>query len=552
MDFIWRAYSDCDGGNVITFSRVSLIYPHSTTTVIEDLSFEISEGEMVLVMGHTGSGKSSLLRLINGLVPHHTGGILGGEIIVDGKSTRTTKPGELAGIVGIVGQNPLATFVTDTVEDELAFGMESLNFPHDVMRKRIEEALDQVGLAHLRDRTIATLSGGEQQRLAIAVALVMHPKVLVLDEPTSALDPIASEEILSILHRLVHDLSVTVVLAEHRLERVIGYVDRILLIEGDGVTSIGEPSEILKRTDLVPPIVRLSRALALDEIGTSTREVRRMTEELREGLSDSPRPAMEPGAKSLQIEKVQIAYGEKIALKDVSLDFHAGQITALMGRNGAGKSSLIKSSVGLLQPRSGKVSLGECMLSDIDQKERSHLIGYIPQEPGDLLYLSSVEEECARADKDNSIPAGTTLKSLHQMLPTVSAHTHPRDLSEGERLTLVLAIVLAGSPQLLILDEPTRGLDYEAKNRLMKVLHTRAREHRTTVLMATHDVEIVAEIADRTIFLADGEVVADGPTLEVLLASPAFAPQVAKVMSPRPWLTVGDVLRARDNSQEIA
>ncbi len=537
---------------MITFSRVSLIYPHSTTTVIEDLSFEISEGEMVLVMGHTGSGKSSLLRLINGLVPHHTGGILGGEIIVDGKSTRTTKPGELAGIVGIVGQNPLATFVTDTVEDELAFGMESLNFPHDVMRKRIEEALDQVGLAHLRDRTIATLSGGEQQRLAIAVALVMHPKVLVLDEPTSALDPIASEEILSILHRLVHDLSVTVVLAEHRLERVIGYVDRILLIEGDGASSIGEPSEILKKTDLVPPIVRLSRALALDEIGTSTREVRRMTEELREELSDSPRPAFEPGAKTLQIEKVQIAYGEKIALKDVSLDFHAGHITALMGRNGAGKSSLIKSSVGLLQPRSGKVSLGDRALSDIEQKERSHLIGYIPQEPGDLLYLTSVEEECARADKDNSIPAGTTLKSLHQMLPTVSAHTHPRDLSEGERLSLVLAIVLAGSPQLLILDEPTRGLDYEAKNRLMKVLHARAREHGTTVLMATHDVEIVAEIADRTIFLADGEVVADGPTLEVLLASPAFAPQVAKVMSPRPWLTVGDVLRAQDNSQENA
>ena len=191
---------------MITFSRVSLIYPHSTTTVIEDLSFEVEEGEMVLVMGHTGFGKSSLLRLINGLVPHHTGGILGGEIIVDGKSTRLTKPGELAGVVGIVGQNPIDSFVTDVVEDELAFGMESLNFPEDVMRKRIEEALDQVGLAQLRNRNIATLSGGEQQRLAIATALVMHPKVLVLDEPTSALDPVASEEILAILHRLVHEI----------------------------------------------------------------------------------------------------------------------------------------------------------------------------------------------------------------------------------------------------------------------------------------------------------------------------------------------------------
>ena len=535
---------------MITFSRVSLIYPHSTTTVIEDLSFEITEGEMVLVMGHTGSGKSSLLRLINGLVPHHTGGILGGEIIVDGKSTRSTKPGELAGIVGIVGQNPLATFVTDTVEDELAFGMESLNFPADVMRKRIEEALDQVGLAPLRSRSIATLSGGEQQRLAIASALVMHPKVLVLDEPTSALDPIASEEILAILHRLVHDLSVTVVLAEHRLERVIGYVDRILLIEGDGATSIGEPSEILKKTDLVPPIVRLSRALSLDEIGTSTREVRKLTEQVRRDVGDVPRPAFKAGDLSLSMNGIVAKYGEKEALKSVTLELRSGEITALMGRNGAGKSSLIKCAVGLISPTLGTIVLGDRALQEISQKERSRLIGYIPQEPGDLLYLSTVEEECLRADRDNAIPQGQTLASLHEMLPTISPQSHPRDLSEGERLSLVLAIVLAGSPQLLILDEPTRGLDYEAKNRLMALLHHRARQDGTTVLMATHDVEIVAEVADRTVFLAEGEKVADGTTLDVLLASPAFAPQVAKVMSPRPWLTVGDVLRSQGNSEE--
>jgi energy-coupling factor transport system ATP-binding protein len=219
---------------MIRFSKVSLLYPQSATTVIDDLSFEIEEGELVLVMGHTGSGKSSLLRLINGLVPHHTGGILAGEITVDGISTRTVRPGALAGIVGIVGQNPINGFVADTVEEELAFGMESLGFDNDLMRKRVEEALDQVGLAPLRNRNIATLSGGEQQRVAIAAALVMHPKVLILDEPTSALDPIAAEEVLSLLQRLVHDLSVTVIIAEHRLERVIGYVDRILLIEGDG------------------------------------------------------------------------------------------------------------------------------------------------------------------------------------------------------------------------------------------------------------------------------------------------------------------------------
>ena len=533
---------------MIKFSRVSLIYPHSTTTVIEDLTFEISEGEMVLVMGHTGSGKSSLLRLVNGLVPHHTGGILAGEIIVDGHSTRTSKPGELAGIVGIVGQNPIATFVTDTVEEELAFGLEALNFPNDVMRKRIEEALDQVSLAPLRNREIATLSGGEQQRLAIAAALVMHPKVLVLDEPTSALDPVASEEILAILHRLVHDLSVTVILAEHRLERVIGYVDRILLIEGDGSSAIGTPSEILKKSELVPPIIRLTRALHLDEVGTSTRDVRRITETLRNELPESVRPSHPTGRILVSAKDICVSYGTQQALREVSIDLRAGEVTALMGRNGAGKSSLIKALVGLVEPNSGDISVDGINLSQMKQAERSQRIGYIPQEPGDLLYLTSVKEECARADKDNHLPFGTSVELLHSMLPSISLESHPRDLSEGERLTLVLALVLSGSPEILILDEPTRGLDYSAKNRLMALLHSRAHELNTAILIATHDVEIVAEVADRTIFLADGEKVADGTTLDVLLASPAFAPQVAKVMSPRRWLTVSDVLR----SQELA
>jgi energy-coupling factor transporter ATP-binding protein EcfA2 len=534
---------------MIKFSRVSLIYPHSTTTVIEDLSFEISEGEMVLVMGHTGSGKSSLLRLVNGLVPHHTGGILAGEIIVDGRSTRTSKPGELAGIVGIVGQNPIATFVTDTVEEELAFGLEALNFPNDVMRKRVEEALDQVGLAPLRNRDIATLSGGEQQRLAIAAALVMHPKVLVLDEPTSALDPVASEEILAILHRLVHDLSVTVILAEHRLERVIGYVDRILLIEGDGSSAIGTPSEILKKSDLVPPIVRLTRALDLEEVGTSTRDVRRITEKLRSDLPESERPSHIAGRALVSAKDICLSYGEKEALKAVSIELRASEITALMGRNGAGKSSLIKALVGLMEPKSGYINIDGVNLMQIKQSERSQRIGYIPQEPGDLLYLTSVSDECSRADKDNGLRSGATFELLHTMLPSISGDSHPRDLSEGERLTLVLALVLSGAPDILILDEPTRGLDYSAKNRLMALLHDRARGEGTTILIATHDVEIVAEVADRTIFLADGEKVADGSTLDVLLASPAFAPQVAKVMSPRRWLTVSDVLRSQELSE---
>jgi len=529
---------------MITFSNVSLIYPHSTKTVLEDLNCEIQEGEMVLVMGHTGSGKSSLLRLINGLVPHHTGGILAGDISVDGLSTRELKPGALAHLVGIVGQNPINGFVTDVVEEEIAFGMEALNFPPDVMRKRVEEVLDLLSLNAVRARAISSLSGGEQQRVAIAAALVMHPKVLVLDEPTSALDPIAAEEVLSVLHRLVHDLSVTVIMAEHRLERVIQFVDRIIYIEGNGETSIGSAEEILSKSELVPPIIRLARALNLSEFGTSVREVRRLTADVR-GIAvaeiDSTTRVRTP---AIEVDSLTVKYGDDFALRGVSTSIGKGEIVALMGRNGAGKSSLIETIVGVLKPSSGAVRVYQQDPAELTGKSRRERIGYVPQEPSDLLYHQSVRQECQEADLLAGLASGTTLSFLDKLVPRISHDAHPHDLSEGQRLALVLSIVLSGNPQLLILDEPTRGLDYQAKSLFTRALKEYASTLNYPVLLATHDVELVAELADRVIFLAEGEIVADGSTLDVLLSSPAFAPQVAKIMSPQPWLTVDHVVSA--------
>ena len=530
---------------MIKFSNVSLIYPNSTTTVLEDLNLEIAEGEMVLVIGPTGSGKSSLLRLINGLVPHHTGGILAGDVSVDGHSTQLVKPGGMAHLIGIVGQNPANGFVADTVEEELAFGMETLNLPSDVMRKRVEEVLDLLSLAPLRDRVISTLSGGEQQRVAIGSALVAHPKVLVLDEPTSALDPIAAEEVLSILHRLVHDLSLTVVIAEHKLERVIQFADRIVHINGAGVANIGTPEEILMHSPIAPPIVHLARALGLKEIGVSVRDMRRMTAEIRDKeytLADITHK--EKGDQIIHVRDLSVTYDGKSALKSVSASIFTNEIVAIMGRNGAGKSSLLKSLAGIADVSDGTVDVSGLNPQNLKGKERRTSIGFIPQEPSDLLYGQSVQIECEQADKDNEIPTGTTAQILHQLVPGVSANTHPRDLSEGQRLGLALSIVLSSNPAVLILDEPTRGLDYQAKKELTKILIEFAKATNKCVVLATHDVELVAELATRVMFLADGDIVADGSTLDVLLSSPAFAPQVSKVMSPQPWLKVSDVVAA--------
>ena len=533
------------GDLMIKFSHVSLIYPNSTKTVLEDLNLTIDEGELVLVIGPTGSGKSSLLRLINGLVPHHTGGILAGDVSVNGTSTQIAKPGAMAHLIGIVGQNPANGFVADTVEEELAFGMEVLNLPSDVMRKRVEEVLDLLSLAALRNRSIATLSGGEQQRVAIGAALVTHPKVLVLDEPTSALDPIAAEEVLSILHRLVHDLGLTVVIAEHKLERVIQFADRIVHINGAGVANVGTPEEILMNSPIAPPIVHLAKALGFKEIGLTVRDMRRMTTEFRElPTAENKNHEVKTGDAVISIENLKVSYGDSIALNNVSSTINEREIVAVMGRNGAGKSSLLKAIAGVSPVQSGKIRVLGNNPADLHGKARRQSIGFIPQEPSDLLYGQSVQIECDQADRDNELSAGTTFKVLQQLVPGISGNTHPRDLSEGQRLGLALSVVVSSNPTILILDEPTRGLDYEAKSQLTRILIQFAATFGKAVLLATHDVELVAELATRVIFVADGDIVAEGSTLDVLLSSPAFAPQVAKVMSPQPWLSVKDVVAA--------
>ena len=518
---------------MIKFQNVSLIYPTADRTILDNLNFEIGEGEFVLLIGETGIGKSSVLRLINGLVPHHTGGILAGNVEVNGISTRNVRPGELAELIGIVGQNPITCFVTDVVEEELVFSMESLNFPEEVMRKRVEEIIDLLSLHAIRSRTIATLSGGEQQRVAIGAAMVLHPKILILDEPTSALDPVAAEEVLAILQRLVHDLGITVIIAEHRLERVIGYVDTIIEIGESGSTRIGKPEEILANSRIAPPIVKLARALKLPQISLSVRDLRRQIGDLKDRGSDLTFPRRVKGKTIIETKNLRVKYGKKIALKPTSFLLQSEEIVALMGRNGAGKSSLIKAILGVMDFE------GEI-------KTQVKRIGYVPQDANDLLYHQSVASECEQTDRDNSLPSGTTAALFLKLAPAVKLSAHPRDLSEGQRLALVLAIVLSPDPKLLVLDEPTRGLDYEAKALLTRELIARAKSG-VAVLIATHDVELVSELANRIILLADGEIVADGPAVDVLLASPAFAPQVTKVMAPRNWLTISDVLKAIEN-----
>ncbi|MFG2641602.1 ATP-binding cassette domain-containing protein [Streptomyces sp. NPDC048370] len=706
---------------MIRFENVSVRYGDEAAPTLQGIDLTIPEGELVLLVGPSGVGKSTLLGAVSGLVPHFTGGTLTGRVTVAGRDTRTHKPRELADVVGTVGQDPLAHFVTDTVEDELAYGMESLGLAPAVMRRRVEETLDLLGLAELRDRPIATLSGGQQQRVAIGSVLTPHPEVLVLDEPTSALDPAAAEDVLAVLQRLVHDLGTTVLMAEHRLERVVQYADQVLLLP-DGV--MGPPAEIMTLSPIHPPVVSLGRLAGWTPLPLTVRDARRAAGPLRDRLKDRlpktpagrtpraapeatparplphptaqappagplPRPTAQaapagplphpapsrnrglrprppgpqtpdglnshtsptrgeaaaeeagreahgrreaaaeqagleamapgdhgatsprqgqdtstpraeaeatgrreaaaqqgPGAPApgeqpatsprqgfgkgwgggislfrrrptraggdatpppthplVDVRALGVRRGRVEALRRVELQVGPGETVALMGRNGAGKSTLLSALVGIVEPTSGTALVAGRTPHRTDPRELIRHVGLVPQEPRDLLYADTVGAECSAADTDAGAIPGTCRALVSELLPGVADDTHPRDLSEGQRLALALAVVLTGRPPLLLLDEPTRGLDYAAKARLVAHLRDLAATGHAIVL-ATHDVELAAELAHRVVILAGGEVVADGPTAEVVVSSPAFSPQVAKILAPQPWLTVEQVREA--------
>ena len=431
---------------MIDFDDVTFRYRPDDPAVLEHVELHIDEGELCLLVGQTGSGKSTLLRMINGLVPHFTGGHLRGRVRVAGRDTRDHPPRELADVVGVVLQDPMSGFVTDMVEDELAYGMESLGLPGDVMRKRVEETLDLMGLAELRHRPLLSLSGGQRQRVAIGSVLTTHPRVLVLDEPTSALDPGAAEDVLAAVQRLVHDLGLTVVLAEHRLERVVQYADRVVVLESDAAPESGLPADMMATSPVAPPVVQLARLVGWSPVPVSVRDARRLARPLRTTLATVKELPPAPVAAGLaagagtdsragvSFRQVTLAYGPVRALEGVDLEVHGGEVLALMGRNGAGKSTPLRIAVGLLAPGSGTVRLGGAKGSDprtLTGPELLRRVGFVPQEPGDLLCEDSVAAECRAADADAGLTSGSCAEVLGELAPEINPALHPGDLSEG-------------------------------------------------------------------------------------------------------------------------
>jgi energy-coupling factor transporter ATP-binding protein EcfA2 len=554
---------------MIEFAHLTYSYPGegpgpAATPVLNDLSLQIEEGAFVLVVGPSGAGKSTLLRCINGLVPHFYGGTIEGRVRVGGRDPVALAPRGMSETVGFVFQDPEAQAVVDVVEDELAFAMENLGLAPETMRVRVEEALDQLHIASLRRRPLSSLSGGERQRVAIASVLTLQPQVLVLDEPTSQLDPQAAEEVLDALVKLNHDLGLTIVLSEHRLERVVQYADQMIYMPAPGQAPlVGPPRQVLAQVPLVPPLVELGKRLGWSPLPLTIKEARRYVRSLEGGTAaghpeqasasaptplrregavvEGPTPLHEVTVPAIEIEDLCFAYDGHAVLRGVNLRIESGEFVAVMGRNGAGKTTLLKQCMGLLKPNGGRVRVLGHDTARTAVEALAQQVGYVPQNPNTLLFADSVAEELAFTRRAQGLPASDDAALLRTVGLEEMRDRYPRDLSAGERQRVALAAVLVSDPALILLDEPTRGLDYAQKAALAAFLQAQKQRGKTVVIV-THDVELVAQCAGRVILLGDGEIAVDGPARTVMTGSQVFSSQINKLFRDPRYLTVDDVV----------
>ncbi|MEM2123206.1 MAG: energy-coupling factor transporter ATPase [Candidatus Bathyarchaeia archaeon] len=550
---------------MIEFEDLSFRYRGDERQALKSINLRVEDGEFVVVAGASRSGKTTLCRCVNGLIPHFYGGVMEGRVRVQGLDTRFTSPSKLALKAGMVFQDPENQMVTTGVSGEVAFGLENIALPRDVMERRIVEALDAVEAQPLRHRRIRDLSGGEKQKVALASVLAFQPEIVILDEPTSELDPVTAEQILHVLERLNSELGLTVILVEQRLERVLSYADRLILLGGGEVLGDGHPRKVLGEAELqrlgvrVPPVSALTKLMGLP-IALTVKEARILMDRMgvkpsgNPALGDHPGGSAEPHRCVALLEDVYYSYpGGVSALKGVSVAVYEGELLAVMGRTGCGKTTLLKHLNGLLKPVKGRVIVDGSDTRKMDQRTLARLSGYLFQNPNLHLLADTVEEEIALTLRSRGFKGESLRKGLEEILErfgiTHLRDRYPRYLSGGERQWIAFASVAAGDPKLLLLDEPTRGMDELLKSKLIRYIRE-FKGRGGAAVMATHDVELVAGTADRIVLLSDGELVASGDRRRVLAKAMFFSPQINRLFAslsdkgyPSDVLTLDEALK---------
>ncbi|NOT53843.1 MAG: ABC transporter ATP-binding protein [Deltaproteobacteria bacterium] len=528
----------------LRLERVSFTYPETTTPALRDVSLTVRQGEMVVIMGASGAGKSTLVKCLNRVIPAFQTGHLTGDMFLFGQRLTHEKVGELAGTVGMVFQDFEAQLFSTTVRDEVIFGMEQLGVDPALMQARLEAVLARVGLSGFEGRDPTTLSGGQKQRLAIAALLALQPRLLVLDEPTTDLDPQGRQEIFTLLGQMRAN-GHTLVLVEHEISAAIP-ADRVILLAAGAMVAEGPPEQILPQTALLERYgVRprdSDRVFQHFGITTYVRSVAEAAATLRPHWSGSAAKPAVPfpsttrlrhetsAAPLLEVQAVTHNYGEgAAAVREVTLTIHAGEFLALLGKNGSGKTTLAKHLGGLLTPTHGRVLLRGQELSQVPLHQFAQEVSYVFQNPDHQLFADTVEAEVAFGPRNIGLAAAEVRARVDEALDAVGLQSlrdqDPFLLGRGERQRLAVAALLALRPRMLILDEPTTGLDYPEQRQMMDLLKRFHQEGRT-ILIITHAPWVAAEYAERALLMAEGQLLWDG-SLRALCAQPDLCAQAA-------------------------
>ena len=527
---------------MIKISRLSYQYPGSKEVALKDISLAIEPGTLTLIAGPSGSGKSTLLRCINGLVPHFSGGSITGEVSVFGLDPIQQSVQIMAGKVGMVFQEPESQFVYDIVEDEIAFSLEHMGVNQSGMSHRIDSILKALDLSQLRHKTIRDLSGGEKQKIALASVLISKPQVLLLDEPTSQLDPQSADDLLQLIVSMKKEFGLTILLSEHRLERLLQYTDNLIFIESDHTVEFGLPKDIIPNKEIAPPVVQIAKKMAIKPIPLIPEDF--PTDKLFEYDSLSKKSFGDDqsnGNPILAIKNLSVRINNTDILKNLSLHINRGEIFTLLGLNGSGKTTLLRAILGLIESTGDKY-LENKKISGLPTSELILHLAYLPQNPNDLLFAESVQEELEITLKNHGIkkePAQIRA-FLKKFGLGDKSQSYPRDLSVGERQRTALAAITIHDPQIILLDEPTRGLDYLSKQALTKILKN-WRDLGRSILLVTHDVEFASILSDRAAIIEDGEILFCGSPRTAFTRFPTFQTQTARLFPGEKWINIEDI-----------
>ena len=528
---------------IINVDDVSFSYGTQTEQALSHISLSVNKGDFIGIIGPSGAGKSTLAACLSGAVPHHYTGTFFGSVMVDGHDTCEVSLTDVSQIVGSVLQDIDTQMVASVVEDEMLFGLENFGVPHDQIERRVSETLETVGISDLRDREIATLSGGQKQKVAIAAILAMRPRVLVLDEPTAALDPASSTLVFETLREANRALGITIVVVEQKVALLSEYCNRVLVLNHGEIALLGEPHEVFAHTDELraigvdcPRVTRIFNSLQTDGLVSGTPcldvdEAERLISDIVDPVhavieaqapAGSPHaPSLRPHAKDaepvLTFDHVEFAYPNGgAAVHDLNLTLYPGELVGIVGQNGAGKTTLTKLLTGLLKPASGSVRVTGLDTAAVPTSRIAREVATLFQNPDRQICKDTVLDEVAFGLELGGMDRAEALRRAQLVIDRfgLPADEAPFSLSRGQRQMVALASVVVVEPKIVVLDEPTSGLDYRECMTVMETVRTMA-ERGCAVIMVCHDMEVVSDFAERIVVMADGRILDRGRTHEL-------------------------------------